>query len=382
MGSQRTVRTGFRCPSDSRRVVAKTSEYGCEPSKVTEAFITVDNKEAHMGAQLTPYPLCPGILELRTTTTPIPDFQLGPQRDAGARPMGAELAVEYRVGHVAGAGSSDKGILVDDENIIYHKSLGIFGDFRCEISLGPTVARLTVNPTYHRLGRHSIGTVPSVGDLLEDIVAVHLLRNGYALLYCGGINHGGEVSVFIGPSNTGKTTTVLKLVTQEAAEYISEDIAITDGDTLYCCPFAISPVDDVFLKTNPARFQTWLARNIPLLDTVSVQSVNSISELLEDDWIALSGEISQVCLLSRVERSTVETDATKLLLLMNRGEFTYTTNQILLGGQYFGYDIDIEAAMEAEKGIIRAITRNNPIRRFTGGYERLYKDVKRTILPT
>lgn len=357
------------------------SEYGCEPSKVTATFITVGDKKTHMGAQLTPYPLCPGVLELRTTATPIPDFQLGPQRGAGARSMEAELTVEYRVGDVGEAGSSDKGILVDDESLVYHKSLGIFGDFRCEISLGPTVARLTVNPTYHRLGRRSIGTVPSVGDLLEDVVTVHLLRNGYALLYCGGISHEGEVSVFFGPSNTGKTTTVLKLVTQEAAGYVSEDIAITDGSTLYCCPFAISPVDDVFLNTDLTRFQTWLARNIPLLDTVSVQSVNSIFELLEGDQIALSGEISQVCLLSHAERSTVETDVAKLLLLMNRGEFTYTTNQILLGGQYLGYDIDIESAMEAEKDIMRNITQNNSTHRFTGGYERLYEDVKRTIFP-
>lgn len=335
-----------------------------------------------MGSQLASFPLCPGVLELETTATPIPDFQLGPQRDAGVESTEAKLTVEYHVGDVERAEDSDKVITVDDGSLIYQKSLGIFGEFRCEISLEPTGARLIVNSTYHKLGRRSIGTVPSVGELLEDIIAVLLLRNGYTLLYCGGFRHEDEVSVLIGPTNSGKTTSVLQLVTQEDAEYIAEDIAITDGSTLYCCPFAISPIDEEFLTTDPNRFQTWVAKNIPLLDSVSVQSLNSVFEFIEHDQITLSDEISRVYLLSRVERSTVDSDAAQSLLLMNRAEFTYLTNQILLAGQYLGFDIDIDAAMETEKEIMRDITQNNPIHRFTGGYERLYEALKRTVLST
>lgn len=327
----------------------------------------------------TEYPLCPGILNLQTDAIPIPDFQLGPGAECNTSVPESELTVEYVVGETDRVRDTDKGIEVRENRILYHKGLGIFGDLQCVISLNPLTSRLKVNKTYHRLGRKSISTVPSVGRLLEDIVSIQLLRNGYALLYCGGVTRGDAATLLIGLTNTGKTTTVLNLVQNGDAKYISEDIAITDGSNLYCCPFTVSPVDADFTPSRRTAAHKWIAENIPLLDSTTLRSIDSIYDILGEDRIEGSGAISQICFLFRSKDYQTETDDCQRIVLANRGEFTYTTNQILLGAQYLGYDIDIVAAMETERSILNDLVRDSEIHHASGNQEELYRSVKDKI---
>lgn len=324
----------------------------------------------------TEYPLCPGILNLQTNAIPIPDFQLGPATACSASAPESELTVEYVVGETDRVRGTDKGIEVRENRILYHKGLGMFGDLQCVISLNSQTSRLKVNKTYHRLGRKSISTVPSVGRLLEDIVSIQLLRNGYALLYCGGVAHGDTATLLIGLTNTGKTTTVLNLVQNRDAKYISEDIAITDGRNLYCCPFTVSPVDADFTPSRRTSAHTWVAENIPLLDSTTLRSIDSIYDILGEDRVEQSGTISQICFLFRSNGSRSEADDAQRILLTNRGEFTYMTNQVLLGAQYLGYDIDIEAAMETERNILNDLVGDCNVYSVSGNQEDMYRSVK------
>lgn len=325
------------------------------------------------------YPLCPGILNLKTNALPIPDFQLGPGAGGSPSAPESELTVEYVVGETGRVRDTDKGIEIRENRILYQKSLGMFGDFRCEISLTPRTSRLKVNKTYHRLGRKTISTVPSVGRLLEDIVSIQLLQNGYALLYCGGVAHGDTATLLVGLSNTGKTTTVLNLVQNGLAKYISEDIAITDGSTIYCCPFTVSPVDADVASSRRTSVLTWIAENIPILDCTTLRSIDSIYDILEEDQVEHSGSISQICFLFRSNGYPSETDDGQRIVLANRGEFTYMTNQLLLGAQYLGYDLDIEAAMETERKVLAELVQDSDLYLVSGDQDDLYRSVKEKI---
>lgn len=328
-----------------------------------------------MAPQPTRYPLCPGVLDLHTDAVPIPDFQLGPRADVDLDLPASPLTVEYGVGDLDGFDGSEKGIWLHGDAIRYHKPLGLFGGLQCEISIGPRRSRLTVNRTYHRLGRRSIGTVPSVGELLRDIVSIQLLMNGYALLYCGAVANGDEASVIVGLTNAGKTTAVLDLVRRGRATYVAEDIAVTDGERVYCCPFVVSPVDADFLDVEANSPATRIAKQVPLLDTVSVHSIDSIFDLLAPDQITLSGQITRLNLLAPEGSRGDGRDPARMVALANRGEFTYATNQILQGAAYLGYGIDVDEAMETERDVIRSVVRNGEPTVFTSKEEDLSERV-------
>ena len=327
------------------------------------------------------YTLCPGVLQLRTDTTPIPDFQLGPGGEAtpDRNPGEAEHTVEYTVGDPPGLPGDAKGIEIAGDAIRYQKSLGVFGTMICEIVLESEVTKLRVNRTYHRLGRKTISSVPSVGRLLEDVISVQLLHHGYALLYGGGVSYDGEVTLLVGPTNTGKTTTVLRLVKNGDATYVAQDIAITDGTDLYCCPYVLSPTDVELVDAESSPLSRWIAQNVPLLDTRSVQSTRTAHDVFRPEQVTTSGRIRQVCFLSRNRRHG-ERDPTSLVMSTNRGEFTYVTNQILLGAEYLGYGIGVEAAMETERRVLAEATARNPVHHFWGDRTELYDDVRDVVI--
>lgn len=332
-----------------------------------------------MAGHRTTVPICPGVLNLHTNAKSIPDFQLGRFRFTDGGSVSSEVSVTYDVGAVDSVLDRNKGIELRDGVITYQKSVGAFGELKCEIAIGQADSSVTVNRTYHRLGRTSIGTVPSVGKLLEDVVSVTLLQNGYMILYCGGVSHDGNVTVMIGLTNSGKTTAVLNLLKRESVEYVAEDIAITDGSELYCCPYAVSPIDTDLLDSPANPIATWLSANVPLLDSVTVRSIESIYDVLDEDRVTLSGEISRICFLSR-SGIWRESDPSQRIMLANRSEFSYVTNPILLGAQFHGSDVDVEAAAETERNIVQAMVDGSQTHYVSGGFEATYEELRRQIL--
>lgn len=327
-------------------------------------------------------PLCPGILKLRTNVSAIPDFQLATELTGVDTSEESPLTVEYVVDRVTELRSVEKGIQLEGDSIVYKKSLGLLGDLKCKIDIDEATSRVTVNKRYHQLGRASIDTVPSVGKLLEDVISMQLLMNDYTLLHCGGVQRGDETFVLIGLANTGKTTTTLRLVINEPGmKYVAEDIAITDGDTLYSCPYALSAIDSPLLNSRENAVYHWIARKIPLLDRLYVQPLRSIHDVLASWQVAESGDITDILLLSRGGQRSGIADASRMLRLSNRAEFTYPTNQILLSAQYLGYEIDIHEAIETERAILHDLTRDASVAHLHGSPAELFTAVREHILP-
>lgn len=331
-----------------------------------------------MKSKRTRVPLCPGVIELSTNAAPIPDFQLF-SRDGRRAFEACPLKVAYTVGPVEGLQSREKGLEVLDERVVYKKSLGFLGDLKCSFSIGPETSELRVNRTYHRLGRASIDTVPSVGKLLEDVISLQLLMNGYAMVHCAGLAHERGVAVLIGLANTGKTTTALRIVQNGGAKYVAEDIAITDGEQLYCCPYALSAVDDDLVDAEGDPVNQWLGGKIPLLDRVYSGSVHSIYDVLDRDEIRYSGDVTDVFVLSRGKGRTTAVDPSRMIRLSNRAEFTYSTSHVLLGAQYLGYGIDVHDAMETEERLLDDLVSGSDVSQFRGDPARLFDEVVQSI---
>ena len=322
-------------------------------------------------------PLCPGILELNTNRTSIPDFQLASGTEDSRSSGPCEMNVTYAVSDIPGMDHIEKGIQLKNGSIFYKKSLGAIGELRCKIDTGDESTELTVNETYHRFGRASIDSVPSVGKLLEDVISLQLLTNGYMLLYCSAFNYGDETTVLVGLSNTGKTTVTFDMIKNNGAKYVSDDIAITDGDNLYCCPYALSSIDSDVSNSDGSRFYEWAAENIPMFDRFYSQPVESIYDLLSEDQVCESVDVSRLYILSRWGGSIENLDASRQIRLSNRSEFRYPTNQILLSAQYLGHGIDIDRAVETEQDIINDLISDVEIHRLDGKIEKISEHIKR-----
>lgn len=273
----------------------------------------------------------------------------------------------------------EKGVQLKNGNVLYKKSIGAFGDLRCKIDIGEKSSELTVNETYHRFGRASIDTVPSVGKLLEDVISLQLLTNEYALLHCSAFNHDGETSVLIGLSNTGKTTVTFDIIMNSGAEYVSDDIAITDGRNLYCCPYALSSIDSDVLNRDRSRFYEWGADNVPLFDRFYSQSIDSIYDILDEDKVRESVGVSKLFILSRCGNPIENSDPSRQIRLSNRSEFRYSTNPILLGAQYLGYAIDIDGAADVERQIVDDLTEESEIHRLNGDLAEISEYIQGTL---
>lgn len=333
-----------------------------------------------MARTRTQVPLCPGVIGLDTNAVPIPDFQLFSRgRIPGFEEC--ESTVEYTVGEVRGLDGREKGMDVRDDRVVYKKSLGFLGDLKCEFTVGSGLSTLRVNDTYHRLGRASIDTVPSVGKLLEDIVTLQLLANEHAILHCAGLQHDDGVAVLIGVANTGKTTTTIELVRRGDAKYVAEDIAITDGDRLYTCPYALSAIDETLVDGEVDSVYRWLAHKVPLLDRVYTGSFDSIYDVLEPHQIQCSGPVTDVFFLTPDPSREPATDPSKTVRLSNRAEFTYSTSHVLLGAQYLGYDVDVHDAMETEERLLDDLVSGAEVTRLHGGPAQLFDEVRRSIEP-
>lgn len=322
-------------------------------------------------------PICPGVLELNTNRTSIPDFQLASGTEDSRSSDPCEMSVTYTVGDIPGMDHVEKGIQLKNGDVFYKKSIGAFGDLRCKIDIGDESSALTVNETYHRFGRASIDSVPSVGKLLEDVISLQLLTNGYMLLYCSAFNYGGETTVLIGLSNTGKTTVTFDIIKNNGAKYLSDDIAITDGENLYCCPYALSSIDSEVSNADGSRFYEWAAESIPMFDRLYSQPVESIYDILSEDRVCESDDVSRLFILSRWGGSIENLDASRQIRLANKSEFRYSTNQILLSAQYLGHGIDIDRAVETERDIINNLISDVETHRFGGEIGKISEYIKR-----
>lgn len=104
------------------------------------------------------------------------------------------------------------------------------------------VINVNVGKTYKKLIRQRVMNLHGIHYLLADIANISLIKKGYFTLYASAIYSSLNMKglVCFAPPNTGKTITATKLCTSPENLLIGEDIVITDGVTLFGCPWTTS----------------------------------------------------------------------------------------------------------------------------------------------
>lgn len=133
-----------------------------------------------------------------------------------------------------------------------------------------------VNKNYFKYIKYKFMNLHSLGYILTDLISGVLLANGYATLHCSAVNIGQRSLMIFAPPSTGKTITAIKLCENENAKFISEDIAITDGENIYSVPWTSAfRFYNHEKESKFNRFADILCKNIPIFQLLSIKKQKS-----------------------------------------------------------------------------------------------------------
>jgi hypothetical protein len=226
------------------------------------------------------------------------------------------------------------------------------------------VPTLKVNHSYFKLAKYKFENVVPPGVHLMNLTLVELLKRGYLTLHCASFAHQktNKVYLIFGASNTGKSYTTFSAV-QDGCSFLSEDITVVGKKNAYSAPYVsvkskLLPNQDFILRLN--RFvQRILFLGLLMSD---FSSAKSFFKFIKGDNYATKGKIDKVFILERGKREISKLDketSFQKLLTLNRMEFSYYKDHLLLAYSYFNQDFQIGNLMKQEEKLIKKLVKNN-----------------------
>ena len=221
---------------------------------------------------------------------------------------------------------------------------------------------LSVNKTYYRFISHRFMNLHSVGYILTDLAGLLLLRHGYAPLHCSAFRKGNSTIVIFAPPNTGKTLATMMACMENGAEFLAEDLAITDGTTVYSVPWTstfryYSQVDRSFVS----RTVNALTRLFPPLELLPIAKPKPVNAYVASNKLPDKSRITHLAILERgpvsVQQENQE-EAFRKITNLNRYEFNYHKAPLIVAYEFFNPALNIEAACKAEQDILKALVTN------------------------
>lgn len=307
----------------------------------------------------------PTLLSICSNVSYIPNFPLAkklrPKKESRSSAAKNPTKIGYYVNEDVNPKTTPKEKIFErksDTSMIQHTPIGRFSTLSVEFSVEKHEYRITVNPTYHKLGRITAGNAHSVGWLFRDLANIALLHSGATLVHGAALRYGDSVTLLIGLSNTGKTRTSIEAVSKNGAQVFGDDLfAVKDGKAFPCPRTVINTRDKVNLSRS-YRAKQWAKRNIPLSDTFLFPTTTSISEYFGEHAVADAAPVTKVLILQKDSENSVRAldykEAAKLFLSSNRVEFTYTSSPIFSASEFFGLNISPIEASAREASIIEA----------------------------
>lgn len=244
------------------------------------------------------------------------------------------------------------------EDRLFYKRGWFFGS-TLELEIGGLVEGrpyLKFNKTYARFVKHRFMNLHSPGYILTDAACTALLRNGLAPLHCGAFARDQQATVIFAPPNTGKTLTTMQACRDGGADFVAEDLAISDGRDILAVPWTSTfryygDVD----PSMSARMRAAATDKVPAIELIPSKGNARITEYLAPERIAHRSRIKEVVILERGAEAVVEMDheqAVRQIFNLNRYEFKYSTAPFAVAYEYFNPELDLAGALEKERRII------------------------------
>jgi hypothetical protein len=282
--------------------------------------------------------------------------------DAAVR-IGVEVAGLTDLRTPARSGRPYHSFAYDDGDVVqYTKPLGPRFSFRLRADgLSTGAPTLRVSPAYRRLVRYRFMNLHGPNYIAADIACVALLGRGYAPLHASSFALGSSVFVIAAPPNMGKTLTVLLACEHYQADFLSEDLLITDGWWVHPVPWTstyryynVVAQDEAYLGQAVARLGTKLRNRLPVLDVVGGAKL-PITAYFPNVRIPNRAAVTHLIFLERgpaLVQSINDSEALKRLWNLNRFEFWYTKSPLLHAYDYFLGGDFLSDRLDAERDIV------------------------------
>lgn len=220
----------------------------------------------------------------------------------------------------------------------------------------PTIA---VNRPYYKFINYRFMNLHSPGYILTDVASLMLLRHNFAPLHCSAFKYKDATVVVFAPPNTGKTLSTMMACMEFEANFIAEDLAITDGETVFSVPWT-----STFRYYDNVESSRWvqlinrLTEKIPLLELAPMVKVKPISSYLGGtDKIINRSEVTHLVILERDTVASVQpvdfNEAFKKIINLNRYEFNYHKAPLTVAYEFFNPSLDLENAVQSERRILK-----------------------------
>jgi hypothetical protein len=222
--------------------------------------------------------------------------------------------------------------------------------------------RISVNKSYYRFVKTKMESLYPPGIHLTDITAIKLLEKDFAPVHSACLSLNNDGILLFAPPNMGKSLTTF-LALKSGYNYLSEDITVVDRNCAYSCPQTTTFLPFVeersvklsLFKLLRSRFNVLSYLVFPYL--IKEPHVD-ISKLSENFKSSEKANIRYICILERGEEGIEEIDkerALRNISILNRNEFYYPMNPVLLAYSYFNQNFNLDKLMEKEKEILSAI---------------------------
>jgi hypothetical protein len=216
---------------------------------------------------------------------------------------------------------------------------------------------IAVNKNYLRFVIGRFINLHSIGYQLTDLTCALLLRKDLCPLHCSSFSTGSSTVAVIAPANTGKTLTTMGAVLHSGASFVSEDLAITDGEYIHACPWTSTfRYYDELSMSWFLRMRMKLIKIIPPVELIPMYGDNrKINSYIEEGRIVTQKKITHTVVLACRPGGVEVLDkqqALQKILNLNRYEFMYMKNPMLTAYSYFNPDFDIQELERREREIL------------------------------
>lgn len=223
--------------------------------------------------------------------------------------------------------------------------------------------KITFNPNYYKFITHRIMNLHSAGYILTDLATLLLLNKGYAPIHCSAFKKGDSAVAVFAPPSTGKTLSSMMACMDHGAQFIAEDLAITDGKKIYSVPWTstfrfYSNMD----QSIASKLMNKATKILPPLEYVSFSKAKPITDYIDTSRMLNSELITHIAILERgTDQLSVqsEEEAIRKMLNLNRNAFHYLKSPFLSAYEFFNPEMNVDQSALKEKDILTKLVQNS-----------------------
>lgn len=228
------------------------------------------------------------------------------------------------------------------------------------LSEEPTI---TFNKNYYKFITHRIMNLHSVGYILTDLATLLLLKKGYAPIHCSAFKKDGSSVAVFAPPSTGKTLSSMMACMDHGAQFIAEDLAITNGQEIFSVPWTSTfRFYSNMEQSTASKLKNRATKIIPPLEYISFSKAKPVTDYVAAASILDAETVTHVAILERgTDEVAIEPaeEAVRKMLNLNRNAFHYLKSPFLTAYEFFNPGLDIEEAAKNEKAILESLVHNS-----------------------